>query len=86
MSITAESWSNKNGTANRTCKCGTWKEHWIKFANKAWPTTCSVQGCTNKPTLGAHVVNQSVSGEKIRNKWGQNLTDPHKITHKSPSY
>ena len=65
MSITANNWSNKNGTANRACKCGTWKEHWIYFANKTWPVTCSVKGCTNTPTLGAHVINPSVSGEKI---------------------
>lgn len=65
MSVTADNWSNKNGTSDRTCKCGTWKEHWMNFSNKAWPITCSVKGCTNKPTLGAHVINQSVAGEKI---------------------
>ena len=65
MTITANNWSNKNGTANRACKCGTWKKHWINFANKTWPATCSVKGCTNPPALGAHVINRSVSGEKI---------------------
>ena len=65
MVITATGWSNKNGTADRGCKCGTWKDHWVKFANMSWPSTCSVSGCSNKPTLGAHIINPLVTGEKI---------------------
>jgi hypothetical protein len=65
MSVTNDGWSNKSGTSDRSCKCGTWKEHWINFSNKAWPTNCSVKGCTNKATLGAHVINASVTGERI---------------------
>lgn len=65
MSIPASGWSNKGGTSVRSCKCGTWKQHWINYAKKQWPTTCSVQGCSNAPTLGAHVINTSVTGERI---------------------
>ena len=65
MSIPATGWKNKNGTANRSCNCGTWKQHWIKFAKKIWPAVCSVQGCASSPTLGAHVINTSVVGERI---------------------
>jgi len=65
MSITADGWSNRGGTGERSCKCGTWKQHWINYANSTWPSTCSVQGCTNSASLGAHVINSSVSGEKI---------------------
>ena len=65
MSIPATSWSNKGGTAERACKCGTWKQHWINFAKKSWPPRCSVKGCFNEPTLGAHVINPSVTGERI---------------------
>lgn len=63
--VTCENWKNKNGTADRACSCGTWKQHWINFSRKSWPDVCSVYGCTNKPTLGAHVINSEVSGEQI---------------------
>lgn len=63
--ITCKNWKNKKGTGVRTCTCGTWKQHWINFSGKPWPVSCSVSGCTNKPTLGAHVINSEVSGEKI---------------------
>lgn len=65
MSITAAGWSNKGGTAGRACACGTWKQHWINYAGKSWPNECSVQGCSSAATLGAHIVNNSVTGEKI---------------------
>lgn len=28
-------WKNKVGTAERACKCGSWKNHWIKFSGKS---------------------------------------------------
>ena len=65
MSVSNNGWSNKNGTSDRSCTCGTWKQHWINYSNKEWPTSCSVKGCTNKATLGAHVINETVTGEKI---------------------
>ena len=65
MSITANNWKNKNGTGDRVCSCGSWKQHWLNFSKKQWPDQCSVAGCTNRPTLGAHVFNDSVTGEKI---------------------
>ena len=58
-------WKNKGGTAERECKCGSWKQHWINFSGKKQPNACSVLGCTTIPTLGAHVINPAVSGEKI---------------------
>lgn len=63
--LTCKNWKNKNGTGKRKCVCGTWKQHWINFSNKSWPDICSVSDCTNKPTLGVHVINYDVSGEKI---------------------
>jgi len=65
MSITASGWSNKTGTVDRSCNCGSWKQHWIKYAAKPWPANCSVKGCSNSPTLGAHVQNPNVDGERI---------------------
>lgn len=63
--VTAKGWKNKAGTGTRNCKCGSWKNHWIKFANKPWPASCSVSGCFETPTLGAHVINAEVDGERI---------------------
>ena len=65
MSITAIGWKNKGGTGTRSCKCGSWAQHWVNYSGKSWPATCSVSGCFNTPTLGAHIINPSVTGEKI---------------------
>ena len=63
--VTASNWKNKSGTGVRSCSCGSWKQHWINFSHKTWPMQCSVAGCTNAPSLGAHVINAAVNGEKI---------------------
>lgn len=65
MSIPTTGWSNKNGTGVRACRCGTWAQHWVRFSGKSWPAACSVQSCSNKPTLGGHVINSSVAGERV---------------------
>lgn len=65
MELPTAGWSNKSGTANRSCVCGTWKQHWLNYSNKSWPAECSVSNCSNKPTLGGHIINNSVSGELI---------------------
>lgn len=65
MSITANGWKNKKGTAKRTCKCGSWMQHWINYSKKNWSVECSVLGCKNSPNVGAHIINSDVSGEKI---------------------
>ncbi|KUO52321.1 MAG: hypothetical protein APF76_04615 [Desulfitibacter sp. BRH_c19] len=65
MKVTASGWKNRGGTGSRSCNCGTWKQHWINCLGKSWPNECSISGCTNKATLGAHIINSEVSGEKI---------------------
>lgn len=65
MGLLVTGWKNKRGTADRACKCGTWKQHWLNFSGETWPTSCSVGGCTKAPTLGAHVINPDVTGERI---------------------
>ncbi len=65
MGITCHGWKNKVGTQNRECKCGSWKQHWINNSGERWPEKCSISGCSNAATLGAHVYNPNVSGEKI---------------------
>ena len=63
--ITANNWKNKGGTGGRSCNCGSWKQHWINNSNENWPSKCSVSGCNNGATLGAHIINPNVSGERI---------------------
>lgn len=65
MSITANNWKNKKGTSDRSCNCGTWKQHWINNSGKSWPSLCSIENCSNSATLGAHIINSNVDGEKI---------------------
>lgn len=65
MPITATGWKNKGGTSTRSCKCGSWKQHWIKISGENWPSACSVKRCTTAPSLGGHIYNPNVSGEKI---------------------
>jgi hypothetical protein len=65
MNITATGWKNKGGTGGRSCGCGTWAQHWINGSGKSWPAECSVLYCSSQATLGAHVINPSVTGEKI---------------------
>jgi hypothetical protein len=57
-------WKNKGGTANLTCKCGSWKDHWCKFSGKDWPRECSVEGCKNKAEVGGHLWKPS-SGDDV---------------------
>lgn len=65
MNVPNTGWKNKVGTSDRACKCGTWKDHWAKYAGKNWPEVCSVATCSNIATLGAHIANSDVDGERI---------------------
>lgn len=65
MNLPVDNWSNVNGSGERKCRCGSWKQHWINFSGKEWPSICSVKGCYERPVLGAHVRNPDVKGEKI---------------------
>ncbi len=63
--VTSEGWSNATNTSNESCICDSWKDHWIKHSKKSWPTECSVKDCTETPTLGAHVKNPAITGNRI---------------------
>ena len=65
MGLPNKNWKNKRGTGERTCRCGSWEQHWINYSHKHWPSECSVLGCSNEPTVGAHVINADVEGERI---------------------
>lgn len=65
MSLPCNGWKNKVGTSDRSCSCGSWKQHWINNSGKQWPVYCSVTGCSNRATLGAHIYNSNAEGEWI---------------------
>jgi hypothetical protein len=46
---------NKNGTADKQCRCGTWLKHWENFSNQR-TEMCVVINCSNKKIDGAHVI------------------------------
>jgi hypothetical protein len=54
------------GTAERSCKCGTWLNHWKKLS-KSTAIFCSVQGCARPSEVGGHVRKDGLLG----------LIDPH---------
>jgi len=45
---------NINGTSQNKCKCGSWLNHWEKFAKKS-ASYCSESSCISKQLVGAHV-------------------------------
>jgi len=65
MCLPTNGWKNKGGTGDKYCNCGSWKNHWINNSKKSWPSVCSISGCFNIPTLGAHIYNRNVQGEYI---------------------
>ncbi len=67
MSVSNNGWSNKRGTSDRLCKCGSWANHWVKFnsAKQSWPKQCAVEGCSSQPDVGGHVIHPDAKGERI---------------------
>ena len=57
MSVSCDGWSNVPHTGDRTCRCGSWQQHWINFADKGkvWPKKCCVYGCGNDADRGLHI-------------------------------
>lgn len=51
--------NNINGTSDKTCKCGSWLDHWKNFSGQSLPTHCPERTCTQKPEVGAHVQKDS---------------------------
>ena len=53
--------NNINGTSQRTCKCGSWLDHWKNYSGQSLPPHCSEKTCYDKPEVGAHVQKDSSS-------------------------
>lgn len=65
MSLPCNGWKNKNGTSERSCKCGSWKAHWENNSSNPWPSSCCVSDCDGIAEVGAHVINPNCRGEWI---------------------
>ena len=50
-------WMNREGTSDKTCKCGTWLKHWENISKLELPYTCRVDNCNNAVEVGAHIHN-----------------------------
>jgi len=47
---------NLKGTSGKTCKCGSWLDHWKKNSNGiAIPSYCVASGCYKSVEVGGHV-------------------------------
>ncbi|MFZ2286536.1 MAG: hypothetical protein WAV93_06085 [Bacteroidales bacterium] len=46
---------NLGGTGPKDCRCGSWKQHWIKNSIMEWPKYCTAIGCTEAAREGGHV-------------------------------
>ncbi len=65
MHTPSHGWSHVSGADREACRCGSWKQHWIHSAFRSWPAACSVLGCGNAPTVGAHIAHAHLAGERI---------------------
>lgn len=47
---------NLNNTSGKSCACGSWTNHWNRYAGaQFWPQKCGAKGCPKPPAVGAHV-------------------------------
>jgi len=46
---------NQKGTAERSCGCGSWLDHWKRYTKSTGTPLCVVQNCNERATVGAHV-------------------------------
>jgi len=47
--------NNISGTSDKTCKCGSWLDHWKNFSGQSLPGYCPEKTCLQTPEVGAHV-------------------------------
>ena len=55
---------NMNGTAARSCGCGSWLDHWKNFTGTSVTPRCAVAGCNSQAEVGAHVDLPMVTAQK----------------------
>jgi len=64
------------GTAEATCACGAWLDHWAKFSGQR-VRTCPVVGCNKTDLVGAHVQEVESAGY---NQYIYPLCSGHNLT------
>lgn len=55
---------NQSGTADRSCGCGSWLDHWKTYAKSPGDSLCAVSGCDSPAEVGAHVELSRVAERK----------------------
>ena len=60
MDLYQEMWTSKKVTGKRFCQCGSCKAHWEGFIGmELKEQNCSAKGCTNRVTVGGHIVSEN---------------------------
>jgi len=54
LKLTKMKVKNINGTSQRSCRCGSWLQHWHNYSGQT-ATICRALGCGNPVSAGAHV-------------------------------
>ena len=54
LRLPREGWKNVKGTSNRKSVYGSFADEWCSKTKQSWPDYCSVEGCRNRATVGAH--------------------------------
>lgn len=65
MTLPTTGWSNAVGTKDDRCPCNAWKDHWTRNSGMPWPHSCSVENCSGRADVGAHVENSAVQSTWI---------------------
>ena len=58
-------WKNEKKTSNRVPPNDSWIDFWKENSGEKCPEECSVQGCSDIATDGAHVICDEIAGEYI---------------------
>src|SRR5437870_7032961 len=51
---------NVKGTSEKSCRCGSWLNHWKRFSGKTVSSICAV-ACLEDATVGGHVQKEGSS-------------------------
>lgn len=56
---------NSNGSAGRSCQCGSWLDHWENLSDLQ-AGKCSVAGCSEYAKVGAHVTRPKAENDAYK--------------------
>jgi len=63
-----DGWESRDNTSDRKCGCGSWTDHWKRFAKEDFPNECANMLCNGESDTmdGAHIFH---SGANDRSEW-----------------